>query len=57
MLSVLWSQGEDVSMGIWMAAVGPQRHQVDQLHTLLVLTERLKSVQGAGFCSAFGFAL
>lgn len=24
----LLSQGEDVSMGIWMAAVGPKRYQV-----------------------------
>lgn len=24
------SQGEDVSMGIWMAAVGPKRYQVSQ---------------------------
>jgi hypothetical protein len=24
-------QGEDVSMGIWMAAIGPRRHQVSKL--------------------------
>lgn len=33
------SQGEDVSMGIWMAAVGPKRYQVS-LKELSDLTER-----------------
>lgn len=32
-------QGEDVSMGIWMAAVGPKRYQVS-LKELSDLTER-----------------
>lgn len=27
-------QGEDVSMGIWMAAVGPQKYQVKKKNTL-----------------------
>lgn len=29
------SQGEDVSMGIWMAAVGPKRYQVSQSEEIL----------------------
>lgn len=33
------SQGEDVSMGIWMAAVGPKRYQVS-VKELSHLTER-----------------
>lgn len=34
------SQGEDVSMGIWMAAIGPKRYQVS-LKELSDLTERV----------------
>lgn len=28
--NLAWLQGEDVSMGIWMAAVGPQKYQVQK---------------------------
>lgn len=34
------SQGEDVSMGIWMAAVGPKRYQVS-----LILQKEKKNEQ------------